>query len=180
MSSYIIGFSSDTCNVMFGERLSVMSLMKEVCNNIVFVKCSCYMIHLCVSHACLKLSTILENLCRNIFNYFSRSSLLQHELKEFQMFQSDSQTSFKCFNTLFQPDQTLLHALHEKACQLLKELMSDFVKLDVIRNCDVLTLNARSKLVQVSTVDVYVGINATKTLKIVCGDKDAGLKFKTT
>ena len=75
MSSNIIGFSSDTCNVMFGERLSVMSLMKEVCNNIVFVKCSCHMIHLYVSHACLKLSTTLENLCRNIFNYFSRSSL---------------------------------------------------------------------------------------------------------
>ena len=80
------------------------------------------------------------------------------------------------FITLFQSDQPLLHALHEKVCQLLKELMSDFVKLDVIRNCDVLTLNARSKLVQVSTVDVYVGINATKTLKIVCGDKDAVLK----
>ena len=58
--------------------------------------------------------------------------------------------------------------------------MSDFAKLDVIRNCDVLTLNVRSKLVQVSTVDVYVGINATKTLKNVCGDKDAVLKFKTT
>ena len=58
--------------------------------------------------------------------------------------------------------------------------MSDFAKLDVIRNCDVLTLNVRSKLVQVSTVDLYVGINATKTLEIVCGDKDAVLKFKTT
>ena len=99
------------------------------------------------------------------------------------------------FNTLFQSDQPLLHALHEKICQLLKELMSDFVKLDVICDCDVLTLNVRSKLVQVSTVNVYkfkksltmialvnvyVGINATKTLKIVCGDKDAVLKFKTT
>ena len=69
--SNIIGFSSDTCNVMFGERLSVMSLIREECNNIVFVKCSCHMIHLCVSHACVKLSTTLEELCRNIFNYFS-------------------------------------------------------------------------------------------------------------
>ena len=84
------------------------------------------------------------------------------------------------FNTLFQSNQTQLHALHEKVCQFLKELMSDFAKLDVIRNCDVLTLNVRSKLVQVSTVDVYVGINATITIKLVCGDKDAVLKFKTT
>ena len=74
----------------------------------------------------------------------------------------------------------MLHALHEKVCQLLKELISDFVKLDVIHNCDVLTLNVRSKLVQVSTVDVYVEINATEMLKIVCADKDAVLKFKTT
>ena len=50
------------------------------------------------------------------------------------------------FNILFQSDQLLLHALHEKVCQLLKELMSDFVKRDVICNCDVLTLNVRSLL----------------------------------
>ena len=84
--SNTIGFSSDTCNVMFGERLNVMSLMKEEYINIVFVKCSCHMMHLRVSHACVKLSTTLEDLCRNIYNYFSRSSLRQHELKEFQMF----------------------------------------------------------------------------------------------
>ena len=35
--SNIIGFLSDTCNVMFGERLSVMSLISEECNNIVLV-----------------------------------------------------------------------------------------------------------------------------------------------
>ena len=203
-----------------------MSLIRKECYNVVFVKCSCHMIHLCVSHACVKLSTTSEDLYRNIFNYFSRSSLRQHKLKKFQMFfqisphkMSFGQTRWlsleQCvsrmleqwdaltlhfssivaekrnpsyvtdsilqnsknpfikaqmkflqvqlhrkneFNTSFQSDQPLLHALHEKVCQLLKELMSDFVKLDVIRNCDVLTLNARSKLVQVSTVDVYVGI----------------------
>ena len=84
--SNIIYFSSDTCNLMFEERLSVMSLMKEECNNMVFVKCSSHMIHLCVSHACVKLLTTMEDLCRNIFNYFSQSLLRQHELKEFQMF----------------------------------------------------------------------------------------------
>ena len=84
------------------------------------------------------------------------------------------------FNTLFRSEQPVLHVLNEKICQLLKELIHIFVKLNVICNCDVLTLNACSKLVQVSTVDVYVGISATKMLKIVCGDKDAVLKFKTT
>lgn len=82
----IIGFASDTCNVMFGERHSVAALMKADYPNISFVKCSCHIIHLCVSHACLKLSTSLEDLCRNIYAHFSRSSLRQHELKEFQQF----------------------------------------------------------------------------------------------
>ena len=196
--SNIIGFSSDTCNVMFGERLSEMSLLKEECNNIVFVKCSFHMIHLCISHACAELSTTLEDLCRNIFNYFNRSSLQQHELKEFQMFfqisphkmLSFGQTRWlsleQCvswmlkrwdaltlyfssivaekrdpsyvtdsilknlknpfikaqmeflqvqlhqtneFNTLFQSDQPLLHALHKKVCQLLIELISNFENL---------------------------------------------------
>ena len=44
------------------------------------------MIHLCASYACLKLSTTLEDLCRNIYSYFSRSSLRQKELREFQEF----------------------------------------------------------------------------------------------
>lgn len=82
----IVGFASDTCNVMFGEKHSVASRMKAEFPHISFIKCSCHMIHLCMSHACLKLSTRLEDLCRNIFSHFSRSSLRQHELKEFQMF----------------------------------------------------------------------------------------------
>lgn len=80
----IIGFSSDTCNVMFGEHQSVTSLMKADLPHIVFVRCNCHMIHLCVSHACLKLSTSLEDLCRNVYTHFSRSSLRAHELEEFQ------------------------------------------------------------------------------------------------
>lgn len=55
----IIGFSSDTCSVMFGETQSVVALMKSEFPHIKFVKCNCHMIHLCVSHACLKLSTSL-------------------------------------------------------------------------------------------------------------------------
>ena len=82
----IIGFSSDTCNVMFGEHRSVMALMKKDVPHIFFVRCSCHAIHLCVSHACLKLSTSLEDLCRNVYNHFSRSSLRRHELEKFQDF----------------------------------------------------------------------------------------------
>lgn len=82
----IIGYSSDTCNVMFGENQSVTFLMKADLPHIVFVRCNCHMMHLCVSHACLKLSTSLEDLCRNVYSHFSRSSLRMHELEEFQHF----------------------------------------------------------------------------------------------
>ena len=73
----IIGFFSDTCNVMFGEHQSVTSLMKADLPHIVFVCCNCHMIHLCVSHACLKIFTSLEDLCRNVYTHFSRSKFGQ-------------------------------------------------------------------------------------------------------
>ena len=82
----IIGFSLDTTNVMFGEHQSVVSLLKKGASYVLAVKCSCRMIHLCASYACLKMSTTLEDLCRNIYSYFSRSSLRQHEFYEFQKF----------------------------------------------------------------------------------------------
>ena len=82
----ITGFSLDTTNVMFGEYQSVVSLLKKDVSYVLAVKCSCHMIHLCASYACLKKSTTLEDLCRNIYSYFSRSSLRQHEFHEFQKF----------------------------------------------------------------------------------------------
>lgn len=60
----IIGYSSDTCNVMFGENLSVSTLLKKDVPHVSTIKCSCHMIHLCASHACLKLSTSLEDMCK--------------------------------------------------------------------------------------------------------------------
>ncbi len=82
----IIGYSSDTCNVMFGENLSVSTLLKKDFPHVTAVKCSCHLIHLCASHACLKLSKSLEDLCRNIYSHFSRSSLHQKDFKQFQEF----------------------------------------------------------------------------------------------
>ena len=84
--SNIIGYSSDTCSVMFGENLSVSTLLKKDLPHVAAIKCSCHMIHLCTSHACLKLSTTLEDLCRNIYSHFSRSTLRQNDFTQFQEF----------------------------------------------------------------------------------------------
>ena len=80
----IIGYSSDTTNVMFGEYNSVSQLLKAEYANIVTVKCSCHLIHLASTYAALKLPKGLEDLCRDIFAHFYRSSKRQDAYKEFQ------------------------------------------------------------------------------------------------
>ena len=82
----VIGYSSDTANVMFGERNSVVGLLKKDCPHVVTIRCSCHMIHLCASYACKKLSISLEDMLRNIHAHFSRSSQRIKNFKEFQEF----------------------------------------------------------------------------------------------
>ena len=245
----IIGYSSDTCNVMFGEHKSVTSLMKVDLPHVVFVRCSCHSIHLCVSHACLKLSNSLEDTCRNIYAYFSRSSLRRQELKEFQEFVNVSphkllsygqtrwlslgacverlleqwdalrlyftavvseksdpsyitenilnnlnnpfikaqlefmQVQLKRtneFNKIFQSDKPMLHALSSKVDKLLKEILSDFIQLRYVKECDPYTLNIHDENKHVPIAQVYVGIHATETLSNppLCHDREGIKKFK--
>lgn len=82
----LIGFASDTTNVMVGEHNSVFSHLRLDLPEIVLVKCSCHMIHLCASKACLELPRRVEDVLRNIGAYFSRSFSRQEKFKEFQEF----------------------------------------------------------------------------------------------
>lgn len=82
----VVAFCSDTTNVMMGNNHSVATLLRDELPNIIIVKCSCHMIHLCASYACLKLPKSLEDLCRNIFTHFNLSSKRQDAFKEFQNF----------------------------------------------------------------------------------------------
>ena len=82
----IIGYSSDTTNVMFGEHHSVSKLLTTEYPNVATVKCSCHLIHLVASYAALKLPKGLEDLCRDIFNHFHRSSKRQDVYQQFQKF----------------------------------------------------------------------------------------------
>lgn len=245
----IIGYSSDTCNVMFGERQSVVALMKAEFPHVTFVRCSCHMIHLCVSHACLKLSTSLEDLCRNVFSHFSRSSLRQHELTEFQNFldikphkmlafgqtrwlsleacvsrlleQWDALSLYFTaiisekrdpsyvtesilkslkndfikaqlqfirvqlkrateFNKMFQSTKPMLHCLHDKVKDLLLQVMSDFIQVSHLRNCDPFTLDVHNTHLQVPVSQLYLGIQATDTIQksVLCKDLEGVKQFK--
>ena len=82
----IVGFCADTCNVMFGKHHSVSQMLVRDQPWILPVKCSCHMIHLCASHASLKLPKSVEDLCRNVYAHFSLSSQQCEAFQEFQKF----------------------------------------------------------------------------------------------
>ena len=82
----LIGYSSNTTNVMFGEHNSVSKLLVTEYPNIIAIKCSCHLIHLVSSYAAMKLPKGLEDLCRDIFNHFHCSSKGQEFYQQFQTF----------------------------------------------------------------------------------------------
>lgn len=84
--SNLVGFSSDTTNVMVGQHNSIFSHLKSDLPEIALIKCSCHMIHLCASKACLELPRSVEDLLRNIGAHFSRSFSRQEKLKECQTY----------------------------------------------------------------------------------------------
>lgn len=86
----ILGFAADTTNVMFGRNNSVVSKIKNVNPNCIFVKCVCHSCALAVSYACKKLPRALDQVVKETHNYFSHSSKRQREFVEFQEF-ADSQ-----------------------------------------------------------------------------------------
>ena len=245
--SNIIGYSSDTCNVMFGGNLSVSTLLKKDYPHVTAVKCSCHLIHLCAFYACLKLSITLEDLCRNIYSHFSRSSLRQKDFEQFQEFVQAqphkmlklSQTRWlsleSCvnrileqwealrlyfiafvadgkdpsytiesilnalnnkfvlaqleflsaqlrrlneFNTMFQSSEPLLHHLRGEVTKLLRDTLSDFISIDVVRNKDPFTIDVDDMNIRLPLDKVYMGILATNTLFELRDDMNSVLKVK--
>nr|CAI5863200.1 unnamed protein product [Callosobruchus analis] len=79
-----IGFASDGANNMMGQHNSLVSRLKEAIPNIFIMKCICHSFHLSASYACEKLPQEVEQLCRDIYNYFSNSPKRSGELREFQ------------------------------------------------------------------------------------------------
>lgn len=76
----IIGFASDGCNVMMGEKNSVSSRFKDNFEGIKIMKCICHSLHLCASEACKELPRTPEDLARNVHNFFKViSNIFLHE-----------------------------------------------------------------------------------------------------
>lgn len=84
--SNLVGFCSDTTNVMAESHNSIFTKLKQEFPQICLVKCSSHQLHLASSWACKKLSKHLEDLLRDIYAHFHRSFQRQVILKEFQAF----------------------------------------------------------------------------------------------
>lgn len=82
----LIGFGSDGCNTMFGEKNSVSQRLQELLPGITVQKCLCHSLHLCASEACKELPRHLEDLVRNIYGIFKNSCKRQAEFRQFQDF----------------------------------------------------------------------------------------------
>lgn len=86
MKNQLLGFAADTTNVMFGDNNGIVAKIREINPNCIFVKCVCHSVALAVSHACKVLPRSLEQLVKDVYNYFSQSSKRQREFQEFQEF----------------------------------------------------------------------------------------------
>jgi len=80
----MVGYSSDTCNVMFGINYSVATHLRAVIPQVVTIKCGCHMLALCSSYACAQLPDHLEDLMRSITSHFSNAPKAIRALAEFQ------------------------------------------------------------------------------------------------
>lgn len=71
---------------MFGERNSVVSKIRDVNPNCIFLKCICHSTNLSVSYACKKLLRNIELFVNDVYTYFSHSSQRLRDFTEFQNF----------------------------------------------------------------------------------------------
>ena len=111
----MIGFASDTTNVMFGAHHSVVTLLKEKIPNLFVMRCLCHSAHLCASHACERLPRTVEDLVRDIYSFFSHSA---KRLAEFERFQHFAQTEP---HKILKPAQTRWLSLQMCVARILEQ-----------------------------------------------------------
>ena len=93
-----------------------------------------------------------ESILKGLCNKFVKAQL---------EFMSTQLHHLNCFKTMFQTTEPMLHHLRTEVLKLLKTFLADFVKLDIVRTCDPLTLDSEDGKIHVPTENVYLGISAT-------------------
>eukprot|EP00794_Sanderia_malayensis_P004936 gene4936-5583_t len=86
------------------------------------------------------------------------------------------QLHLNVFSAMFQTTEPMLHHVRGQVLELLKNILSDFIRPDVVRDKDPLTLDVEAVELQVPVDKIYLGMNATHTL-FECGDPDSSRKI---
>jgi hypothetical protein len=111
----LIGFASDGANVIMGAHHSVISLLKNDVPSLFIMKCICHSFHLCASYACQKLPRFVEDVTRDIYNYFSSSPKRVGEFVEFQIFANVK------IHKILHPCQTRWLSVHKVVKRILEQ-----------------------------------------------------------
>ncbi|XP_068232268.1 SCAN domain-containing protein 3-like [Palaemon carinicauda] len=111
----MIGFAADGASVMMGKNNSLSTHLKQDIPNLFVMKCTCHSFHLCASYACKKLPRWVEDVARDIYNYFL-SPKQTMALKEFQEFVNVKP------HKILHPSQTRWLSLHSVVKRLLEQL----------------------------------------------------------
>lgn len=77
-----MGLATDGCNTMCGRNNSVITKFREVCPNIIHIKCICHSIQLCSSHSLKVMPRNIEFMVSETYNWFSHSTLRQQKYHE--------------------------------------------------------------------------------------------------
>lgn len=129
----LIGFASDGANVMLGSKHSLATFLKRDIPTLFIMKCICHSFHLCASYSSQKLPRFVEDVTRDIYNYFNSSPKRIAEYAEFQAFFGIK------IHKILHPSQTRWLSVHSVVCRILEQYRS--LKLfftDAVANNDVL------------------------------------------
>jgi len=92
-----VGLATDGCNTMCGQNNSVITKFRELCPNMVHIKCICHSLLLCSSYALKVMPRNVEFLVAETYNWFCHSTLRQNKYKDL----------YKCINVGEEPFKIL-------------------------------------------------------------------------
>ena len=72
--NHLIGLGTDGCNVVMGERNSVMSILRSKQPGLIALHCNCHIAALTANHACTVMPKELEDLTTDVWYYFHKSA----------------------------------------------------------------------------------------------------------
>lgn len=113
--SNVIGFGSDGCNTMMGDKNSVMTRFEASCPGIYVSKCVSHSLHICASEATKKFPKECEDVARDVFGFFKSSAKRRAILSKFQAY-----VNVEPHNMLL-PSQTRWLSLHPVVSRILEQ-----------------------------------------------------------